>query len=290
MTLAEAIANGARALEAAGFPPDESRRDAAVLARERLGWTAADLLTRQSDQVPATFDTAFLTDIARRVAREPVAYITGRREFYGRMFQVSRAVLIPRPETELLLDEALKVIDPAAAGVAAGPVRVLDIGTGSGCIAVTIALERPSAHVEATDTSAAALDVARDNALRLDAAGRIVFRLASLAGPLTPNRFDVVVSNPPYVGERDRESLPRDVRDYEPASALFAGDDGLGVIRALARAAGIVLRHGGWLLLEIGQGQADAVRQFIDAGRVFHLSHVARDLSGIERVVVARKK
>ena len=289
MTLSDRVRAAARALEAAGFPLEESLRDAGVLARARLRWTTADWLARQAGEAPPEFDAAFADDIARRAGREPVAYIAGEREFYGRPFAVSRAVLIPRPDTEVAVDEALAAIRSARAtspGVA--PVSVLDVGTGSGCIAITLALEYPNAQVRATDTSAAALAVARENAVRHGVSKRIEFHLESLTG----NRHDacdVIVSNPPYVAERDRSALAADVRDYEPATALFGGNDGLDVLRQLVPAAARALRPGGWFVSEFGYGQADDVSTLIGREETLQLVRVVSDLAGIDRVIVARK-
>jgi release factor glutamine methyltransferase len=277
---------------AAGVPADESRRDAALLARSPLGWTAATWLSRSHEAAPPGFSGAYEALVARRAAREPLAYILGEREFYGRVFGVGAAVLVPRPETELLIDEALHCLrrierEPDHAGVTVPePARVLDIGTGSGCVAITLALEAPSIHLAATDTSADALQIARSNAVRLGAADRIEFQVADLAGGLDA-AFDMIVSNPPYVPEPDRPSLPPEVRDHEPSGALFAGPDGLDVIRRLVPAAAAALRPGGWLAIEVGYGQAaPVVRLFADAG--FTDIRPVPDLQSIDRVVRGR--
>jgi release factor glutamine methyltransferase len=287
MTVFQATAAAAEVLTGAGFGPEDARRDASVLARHVLGWTLADWGARSRDTAPAGFREQLAALAHRRATREPVAYITGVRAFYGREFQVSPAVLIPRPETEGVIEAALSIV----AGITnheeheeREELTLVDVGTGSGCLAVTLALEIPGSQVMASDISSAALTVARANAERLGA--RVEFVEASLipAGVVA----DVIVSNPPYVPERDRDSLSPDVRDFEPAGALFAGPDGLDVIRQLVPAARHALRPGGWLVMEIGAGQADAVADIARTAGLA-LDRIAPDLQGIPRVVVARR-
>lgn len=284
-TLAETAAGAAASLEAAGFGRDESRREAALLARRLLGWSAAEWLTHLGDPAPPDLAGRLAPLVARRALHEPIAYITGEREFYGRLFRLTPDVLIPRPETELVVEEALACL--RAAGPASGPCRVLDIGAGSGCLGVTLALEWPAARVVATDVSVAALDVARTNAARLGVAERTEFRHGAMAGGAA-GPFDLIAANPPYVPDADRASLAPDVVDYEPAPALFAGRDGLDVIRALVPDAARLLARDGWLVLEIGQGQAKAVGRLIDATPGLSLVRIRPDLADIPRVVVAR--
>jgi release factor glutamine methyltransferase len=283
MTLAQCVRDAAAALVAAGFDGDEARRDVAVIGRALVGWDEARWLVAQSQLVPSDFPARLAPLVARRAAHEPVAYLLGQREFYGRLFAVSPDVLIPRPETEGLVDAALESL--AASG--AQPPHVLDIGTGSGCLAVTLACERPDATFVATDLSREALAMARANAARHRVDARIDFREAGFTSDLV-DAIDLIVTNPPYVSARDRDTLSPDVRDYEPPLALFGGgDDGLDVIRALVPHAARALRHGGWLVMEIGQGQASEVEAIVR-----HASldwHGARpDLAGIPRVVIAR--
>jgi release factor glutamine methyltransferase len=282
-TFVESVRRGAHALEQAGWSAGDALRDAEALARHVVKWDAAAWLARRRDIAPPGFQTAFDAAIARRLSHEPVAYIVGEREFYGRPFRVTPEVLIPRPETEIVVDEARAVLSDRARG--RPDLSIVDIGTGSGCVAITLALEMPRLRVVATDISAGALGVARTNAEALGAIHRVWFVQASIVGGLT-GPFDLIVSNPPYVPLADAATLMPDVREHEPAAALFGGRDGLDVIRAVVDAAGTGLRPGGRLVMEIGAGQAARVTTLIaEAGLA--LQHVRRDLAGIPRVVVA---
>ena len=214
--------------------------------------------------------------------RVPVALLTGRREFWSLPLRVSRDVLVPRPETETLVATALELVPDRDAEVA-----VLDVGTGSGAIALAIASERVKARITATDLSAAALVVARENAVALALADRVRFLEGSLFEPVAGESFDLVVSNPPYVAERDAAGLPPELR-HEPASALFAGPDGTDVLRAIAARVGEVLAPGGAVLVELDPRQADAMSAWLrEAGLV--AINVHRDVAGRPRVVSARK-
>jgi release factor glutamine methyltransferase len=287
-TVHEAARRATGAFEAAGWTPDDARLDAEVIARAILGWDTAEWLVHQHDAVPPVFESLYDTAVRRRLAHEPVAYIVGRREFYGRPFRVTGDVLIPRPETELVIDEALVVL-PAARADQVTPPEAADVGTGSGCLAVTLALERPDIRVTATDTSAAAIAVAAENAAALGAGERVRFVHASLVGRAAPDSYDLIVANPPYVGDADRARLMPDVADYEPASALFGGPDGLDVIRALLPAAEHALKPGGWLVMEIGAGQAPEVTRLIREVTRLSLVRISKDLAGIPRVLVAQR-
>jgi len=280
MTLAGLAADAADRLTRAGHEPVAARRDAVLLARHVLGWTAARWLAHQHEPVPTAIPEPFAALLERRLRHEPMAYVVGAREFYGRSFVVTPDVLIPRPETEFLVAEALARMSDR------GEARIADIGTGSGCIAITLALERPAARVVATDTSPDALRVARDNATRWQVDARIRWCLGSLLAD-AEGPFDVIVANLPYVAATDRAALPREVVDYEPATALFAGPDGLEAIGALVPLVGRALTPHGWLLLEIGAGQADAVRALL-ARAQFEPASVVSDLQGLPRVVAAQ--
>ena len=214
-----------------------------------------------------------------------MAYLYGGKEFYGRMFEVTSAVLIPRPETEIIIEAALQRFPDDRAVL-----QIADIGTGSGCLAITLAKERPAARVLATDISKAGFLVAQQNANRYGVEDRIVFALGDLlaeGSQTTSNRFDLIVSNPPYVPDGDRATLQPEVRDYEPAEALFAGPDGLDVIRRMIPAAAARLKTGGSLIFEIGVGQGAAVGELISATPGLRMVGLRNDLQGIPRTVVA---
>lgn len=285
-TIASIAHHAVARLVAAGHEPAAARQDVSVLARSLLHWDAAAWLANQVARAPDDLALALNPLIERRLAHEPVAYIVGEREFYGRSFRVTPAVLIPRPETEDVVDAALEVLGSADLSTRRDPPRVLDIGTGSGCLAITIALEAPAASVEATDISADALTIASQNALRLKAAASVTFREVGLSGGA--GGFDVIVANPPYVPLQDRATLSPDVRNHEPAVALFGGGDGLDVIRALLPDAAHALRPGGTVVMEIGQGQAAAVASLVALAGL-EWQGARPDLAGIPRVIVARR-
>jgi release factor glutamine methyltransferase len=256
-TIAATVSAGAARLREAGFTPADADLDAGVIARGLLGWSLADWLSRRDNEADAGFSSQFDALISRRATREPVAYLLGTREFYGRPFTVQPGVLIPRPETELLVEVALEWVE------AIGAKTVADVGTGSGCIAITLALEEAGLLITATDKSPDALAVAKANAGVLGAADAINWRETDLLTGVT-GPFDLIVSNPPYVPERDRDSLSADVRDFEPSMALFAGDDGLDVVRRLIPQAISRLRPGGALIMEVGEGQWPAVTTMLE--------------------------
>jgi len=228
---------------------------------------------------PADHATEFRALVQRRLAGEPIQYITGETEFYGLPFRVTRDVLIPRPETEHLVE---KVIELAARFSAP---HIVDVGTGSGCIAVALAHKLPHAALTAIDLSAAALDIAEENAKHNEVSIR--FFEDDLLTPVAGERFEIVVSNPPYVPTTDRPTLSVEVRDYEPALALFAGDDGLEVYRRLIPQALASLVPGGFLVLEIGFGQSSAIADLLrDSG--FQQVDFVPDLQSIPRVAFAQ--
>ncbi len=264
----------ARIASALGLKKREARLEARVLAAFAWNVAPAWLIAHDTDLPSEAQTTQFETLLARRLAGEPVAHLTGTREFFGRTFQVSPDVLIPRPDTELLVERALARIPPDQT------VDVLDLGTGSGCIALTLALERPLAHVTATDRSAAALAVAQRNASILDA--HVEFLNSDWFDGLGGRRFDLIVSNPPYIPAADPHLSRGDVR-FEPQTALVAGMDGLDDLRRLIAAAGAHLKPGGTLLLEHGYDQAGAVRDLLRRSGFFH-PQSWRDLAGHERV------
>jgi len=279
--LHDVLSAAARRLRDAGLDTADAAADVEVLARHVLGWDRGRLLANRRDAVPPAFVQPFAALVERRAGRVPVAYLTGTREFYGLDFEVTPDVLIPRPETELAVEAALEALaDPASGG------RAVDVGTGSGCIAVAIAATRPGATIVAVDRSRAALAVARRNARRHGVGDRVALVAADLLTALSPRRpVDVVVSNPPYVPDASADVAP-DVARHEPASALYAGPDGLDVIRRLVVDAAPIVRPGGRLVLEIGIGQADAVAAAAEAARAWAGVTFRPDLQGIARIGV----
>jgi release factor glutamine methyltransferase len=259
-------------------PSATAQRDAELLLMHVTGFSRADLLTHPERELTERQSEHYQAAILRRARHEPMQHILGTQEFYGRSFIVNRLVLIARPETEHLV-EAVLAIRPA-------PRRLLDIGTGSGILAVTLALELPNASVTATDISAAALAVAQQNARALGAAERVRFLASDLFAALDCERFDCIVSNPPYVSTS--EALEPQVRDYEPAAALYAGEDGLAIYRRLIPEAFEHLEPEGHLLLEIGHGQRDALHRLLAEAGFVEIDFVD-DLQGIPRVVTAVK-
>ena len=293
MSLQTEIAAARRTLEEAGIDPIEAAVDADLLARTVLGWDRARLLASLSDSPPPEFPAAYGALVARRRRREPAAYIVGRREFWNREFEVGPGVLVPRPETELIVEEALARLagrvassfrEPAAAR---RPIAIADVGTGSGCLAVTLAVELPHARVVATDTSPRALDTARRNAVRHEVADRIDFVNTDLLAGID-TRFDLIVSNPPYVPIAQMSQLAPEVRDYEPAEALSGGADGLAVVRSLLLEAESRLKDNGLLVFEFGFGEDAAVAAAIASRPAFRMEAMRRDLQGIPRTAVVR--
>lgn len=283
MTVVQALRQARTRLRADGVPSPE--HDAELLLRHVLGWDRARLVADGSCGLPPEAETAYLDLVDERARRCPLQHLTGTQWFWKHAFRVSPEVLVPRPETELLVEAALELL-----GDQASPV-VVDVGTGSGCIALSLAAERPDAEVHATDISSAALAVARDNAGRLGLARRIAFHTGDLLEPVRAleGRVDLVVSNPPYVAEEELATLAPEVRDHDPRLALVPpGDDRLAIYRRLAPAAAGLLRPGGTIALEIGQGMRDeVVRELEGAG--LPLGRVLPDLAGIPRVVIARR-
>ena len=253
--------------------------DAALLLAHALGKSRSWLFAHADDALGEAEAARFDVLLARRAAGEPVAYLTGWRGFWTLELAVTPATLVPRPETELLVDLALARLPVDA------PVRVADLGTGSGAIALAIASERPRAQVLATDASSAALDVARGNAAR-NGIGNVAFRLGSWLQPLGEDTFDLIASNPPYIAEGDPHLAQGDLR-FEPAMALSCGADGLDAIRVIVRDAPACLRPGGWLLLEHGWDQGDAVRALLAAAGFADVA-TERDLEQRDRVSLGR--
>ncbi len=274
-TVAESLADASLQLAAAlGLEKREARLEARVLAAFAWNVNPAWLIAHDTDPLRDAQAAPFEALLARRLAGEPVAYLTGTREFYGRRFQVSPAVLIPRPDTELLVELALARIPPEQT------VEVLDLGTGSGCVAITLALERPLARVTAVDRSTAALAIARHNADIHHAS--VEFLTSDWFTALAGRRFDLIVSNPPYIAAADPHLRRGDVR-FEPLTALAAGQDGLDDLRRLTAAACAHLKRDGTLLLEHGYDQADAVQALLRLNGI-ESPQSWSDLSGTLRV------
>ena len=268
-----------------------ARRDAELLLRWVVARDRAWVIAHPDEKLTPEQARQFGSWIARRARHEPIQYITGEAEFYGLPFRVTRDVLIPRPETEHLVEKVIEWAASLAARETAPripPLRIVDVGTGSGAIAVALAHQLPQATVTAIDLSAPALAIARENAERNGVSSRIRFLLGDLLAPVAEDRFDIVVSNPPYVPGADCASLPVEVRDYEPPVALFAGEDGLEVYRRLTPAAFNVLAPGGLVALEIGYGQDQAVTSLLVSSS-FHRIEFFPDLQGIPRVARAQR-
>ncbi|HSL22154.1 MAG TPA: peptide chain release factor N(5)-glutamine methyltransferase [Vicinamibacterales bacterium] len=267
-------------LKAAGIPPEEAELDAQLLAARVLGWDRTRLVTSWRDAAPDRFASRFEELVGRRERREPIAQIVGSREFWGLEFEVTREVLTPRPETEGVVEAALAHTRRARA--------IVDVGTGTGCLAVALAREFPDARIIAVDISDAALRVASRNAARHGVAERIELRqsdqLDAVRGPA-----DLIVSNPPYVPDSAAATLPPEVREFEPAAALFAGAEGLDAIARLVADSPARLAADGLLIFECGAGQDAAIRGMIGSAAGLELIDIHPDLSGIPRTVVARK-
>jgi release factor glutamine methyltransferase len=265
-----------------GPHPDRARQDAERLLLYVLDKNKAWLLAHADDEFAEDKADEFLQLIERRFLGEPIQYITGEQEFYGLPFRVNDDVLIPRPETEHLVEKALEL-----AGRFARP-RIVDVGTGSGAIAVALAHKLPKARITAVDISAAALEVARGNAERNGVARHIEFKESDLLAAVADERFEIVVSNPPYVPVGDQDALAVEVREHEPAVALFGGEGGLAIYRRLIPAAFAVLEARGWLAMEIGYGQSKTIARLMSAARFERVEFVP-DLQGIPRVVCGRR-
>lgn len=280
MTIDEAIERAAERLREAGVPTPE--QDAELLLRHVLGCDRARLIAEGRSPLPSEAAGHFDTLVSGRAARRPLQHLVGTQAFWKHEFLVTKDVLIPRPETELVVEESLRLL--------LGHDRpfVVDVGTGSGCIALSLAAERPDAEVHAIDISPAALAVARANADRLALAGRVLFHEGDLLEPVTAlrGRVDLVVSNPPYVDSASRPGLGPEVRDGDPALALFPPDEPYSLYRRLAAGASPLLRPGGGLIVEVGAGMATEVERIV-GGAGFVVSKVRPDLQGILRVLVA---
>jgi release factor glutamine methyltransferase len=282
VTVAEVLRAAEQRLRQAGAP--NPANDAELLLRHVLGWDRAALITRAAEALPTSEQKRFFSLVDERGGHRPLQHLTGTQAFWHHEFVVTPDVLIPRPETEILVEAALEALRELAAPL------VVDVGTGSGCIALSLAAERPDAVVHAVDASAAALAVAAENARRLGVHGRVELHEGDLLEPVARLRgtVNLVVSNPPYVDPSEIPSLASEVRDHEPRSALVAPQPPYGIYERLAVQAVETVRPGGWVLVEVGRGMADGVAARLTAAGLVGID-TRPDLAGIARVVSGRR-
>ena len=287
-----ALREGIARLRAANVPSDALAAE--LLLMHTLGRDRTWLYSYPETPLEPADAEKYFALIARRAAGEPAQYLTGRQEFWSLEFEVNPAVLIPRPETEHVIEVALERLRTRGTETdrrAGELLRVADVGTGSGCIAVALARELPSAEIFATDISAAALEVARRNAARHGVSDRICFVNCDLLSDVaaTEKQFDLIVSNPPYVARDDAGLLQREVRDHEPDAALFGGPTGVEIYSRLIEQAGALLRRGGILVLELGYNSAAHVEGFLKPELGWTRVKITNDLAGIPRVIAAER-
>jgi release factor glutamine methyltransferase len=282
MTVNAALRHAEHRLREAGI--HDAAADAELLLRHVLGWNRAAMIVRAGDVLPAAEEQRFFALVDERAARRPLQHLTGTQAFWRHDFVVTPDVLIPRPETEILVEAALEAMRDLAAPV------VVDVGTGSGCVALSLAAERPDAIVHAVDASAAALAVTSENARRLGLSGRVELHEGDLLEPVAGlrGRVHLVVSNPPYVDLSEIPSLAPEVRDHEPQAALLAPDPPYGIYERLAAQAVETLRPGGRLLVEVGRGMAEGGAARLSAAGLVGIE-TRPDLAGIARVVSGRR-
>ena len=283
MIVHDILNESTKTLEAADIP--SARLDAEVLLSFCLGCDRLEFFKNPEMQLDQTQLISFKKIINRRLRWEPVAYIIGRKEFWTFALEVNKDVLIPRSDTEIIVEEILNV----AQKYDSSRIKFLDIGTGSGAIAIAVACEIPDASVMATDISLAALDVARRNACSLGIQNKIDFRQGDLLEPVE-GIFDIIVSNPPYIGAQEYEELPEGVKLFEPREALFAGESGLEFYEKLIYQAENYLEKNGWLLLEIGARQEKDVRRIMRKSGFYNNIEIRCDYAGLPRVIKARRK
>ena len=283
MTVVEHVGAAASRLIAVGLSRQVAAIDAEVLARHALGWSRATYFADRRDRPPQEFGKLYWQLVARRERREPVSLIVGTIEFWGLAFEVTADVLSPRPETELLIEEALSLVDRHGINGS----QVVDVGTGSGCLAVALAHELSEVHIVATDISEAALRVAKRNAEHHAVVQRITWvRTAFLDG--VGMRTNLILANLPYVSTSDLGALPPEVRDFEPPEALVAGSDGLEIISGLLKRSTVHLFQGGHVVVEFGMGQNAAIQDLVAANPELELVRIRKDLQGIPRIAVIR--
>ena len=290
MTILDEVNAAQRTLISAGIRQNDATGDAEFLARHALGWDRSTYFSRRQEPSPAEFKTDYELLVLRRVQREPVSAITGHREFWGLSFEVSPDVLTPRPETELVVEQSLRTFEnhPRA------PIRIIDVGTGSGCLAIALAHEFPESHIVGTDVSAEAIKVAKRNADLYQLSRRITWVQCSYLEGFAPNHqavsgIDLIVANLPYVPSAATQVLSPEVKDHDPLVALDGGVDGLNPLRALMAEAPDHLISGGRLIVEFGAGQEDKVNALIAETPQLTLLNIVGDLSGIPRVASIKK-
>ncbi|HOF05406.1 MAG TPA: peptide chain release factor N(5)-glutamine methyltransferase [Syntrophales bacterium] len=285
MTVRESLTKAAAVLAAAGV--ETARLDAEVLLGHVLAMERTRLLLYPDRELTIPETQRYARLLARRRDREPVAYIVGEKEFWSLALHVNPSVLIPRPDTEILVEEVLSILPPP--GATATPPRLLEIGVGSGAVSIALAVTRGDIRVTATDVSPAAVTVARENAVRNGVAARIDFAVCSLFSGLE-GVFDVIVSNPPYITDDEFADLPPEVRCYEPFQALRGGPDGASCHREIVAGAERRLRSGGFLVLEIGAGQRCLVEELLQTAEAYDNVSVRSDYAGCDRVIRARRR
>ncbi len=289
MTVLEALNQATRRLM--DHQIENPRLNAELLLVQSMGASREELYADLHRPVKESERKKFDSSIQRRISGEPLQYILGHQEFWSIDFKVNPRVLIPRPDTELLVEQALSVLSQSPSG---GKAFVLEIGTGSGAIAISLAHELEVVFVVATDISWEALLLARENARDASVESRVQFIVGDLFGPLPvcPGHepFELILSNPPYISRSAIEALAKEVKDHEPRIALDGGQEGMDFYRRIIGEAPAYLREGGWILLEVGQDQGQRVSELIDENGLFSRAELVRDLSGIERVVKAQRK
>ena len=287
ITLREALEQGTRELRAADVPSPSLAAE--LLLMHVTGKPRAWLYAHPEDPLDAVAADRYGELIERRAAGAPTQYLTGHQEFWGLDLEVTPAVLIPRPETEHVVEVALARLGPSFHGKSAPrPLRIVDVGTGSGCLAIALAHELACSRVFATDISSRALEIARRNAVRHRVLDRVALVEANLLAAFAPRVFDLIVSNPPYIGRKEAASLPREVLEHEPPAALFGGEEGIEVYPLLIAQAAERLVSGGLLVLEIGYGVSERVEALLDAPDWREIE-ITNDLAGIPRVIAARR-
>src|SRR3972149_5397910 len=281
----------------------DAKAEAEYLLAHALGCKRVELHVNHASGLSYHALQEFIDFVERRIKREPPQYIIGEQEFYGLTFKVNKDVLIPRPETEILVEEAVKTVRSQESEVRSQNTKIhyselltpdskliLDLCTGSGCIAVSLAKEIPDSQIYVVDISESALDVARENAERHSVVDKITFIQGNLFAPLRglSLKVDLIVSNPPYVSRDMMKDLQPEIRDYEPEIAVYAGDDGLDFYRRIISESPAYLTQGGHLILEIGYGQAEEIKKLIEQSNAFADISITKDFAGIDRVIKAQ--